>query len=746
MTWADVDDVTANYGGGIAISPLGFEGNGGLEVHNLGEVWMLTLWEVRSRVIADPAGANGDVPTGNRTMLQLVTDALKMTPANPSVVEARDALIAADCATNACANERWIWEGFADRGLGYKAVAPLAIMGQSNVGHMGVGESFASPNLDVASVVVDDSQGNNNGAIDPGEPIRLSVRLANPWRAASAGVGSATATLASNTPGVTVYDPSAAYGAIAAQATVAGDPFLFTLATSAACGQSLTFTVQVNSALGSVTRDLTLRVGTPSGTGAPITYTKSGVGLAIPDVTPTGVFDTLTISDDYEIADLNFRVDSLTHTYTGDLTAMLKAPDGYGGDLVFLRGTYLARGNADNFLNTVIDGQSTNDLNQAMVAQAPFTGSWAPAFNSALWTLFNDPAVFPDPVDQMSRFNGLSTKGTWMAHVADVAAQDTGTLNGWSLIITPRAFTCAAFTPAANVVGTKSVSGSFLEGGAVTYTVVLTNTGSGPQADNPGNEFTDVLPPELTLVSATASAGTAAATIATNTVTWNGALNPVDGAVTLTIQATINAGTSGQTVSNQGSISYDADLNGTNEASGVTDDPGTAAVADPTVFGVALPSMAASKIATLLVDQNGNGQVNPGDTLRYTIVVSNAGGVAGSSVVLTDSLDANTTLVVGSVTSSQGSVASGNTAGDTAVRVEIGSVAASGTVTIHFNARIAPALPEEVTQVSNQASVSGANFASLQSDDPQRPGAADATLTAVERFLYVYLPLVVRAP
>jgi len=38
----------------------------------------------------------------------------------------------------------------------------------------------------------------------------------------------------------------------------------------------------------------------------------------------------------------------------------------------------------------------------------------------------------------------------------------------------------------------------------VTYTVVLTNSGPGAQGDNPGNEFTDVLPAGLTLVSATA--------------------------------------------------------------------------------------------------------------------------------------------------------------------------------------------------------------------------------------------------
>ena len=129
LTWADVDDVTANYHGGIPINPFGFETDGAFEVHNIGEVWALTLWEIRSRVIADPAGANGDVPTGNQTMLQLVTDALKMTPSNPSFIDARTALLDADCATNDCANERWIREGFADRGLGYDAAAPLCQTG-----------------------------------------------------------------------------------------------------------------------------------------------------------------------------------------------------------------------------------------------------------------------------------------------------------------------------------------------------------------------------------------------------------------------------------------------------------------------------------------------------------------------------------------------------------------------------------------------------------------------------------------
>jgi uncharacterized repeat protein (TIGR01451 family) len=732
--------------GGITVSPIGFQNNGGLEVHNVGEVWALTLWEVRSRIIADPAGANGDVPTGNQTMLQLTTDAMKLTPANPSVVDARDALIDADCATNACANERWIWEGFADRGLGYKAVAPLAHMGFANIGHMGLGESSALPYLDAGNLAVDDSLGNNNGAIDPGEPIALTVTLTNPWRNTAQGVVSATATLSSSTPGVTILDNASTYGAIAPQGSATGDRFLFTLDTGAACGQSLKFALQTSSALGSSSANISLRVGQASGTGTPITYTRSAVGLAIPDNRPTGVKDTLTITDDFEIADLDFRVDNLQHTFTGDLTVLLKAPNGYGADLIWLRERLFGGGDGDNFVNTVIDGQSTNDLNQSLATAAPFTGNWAPAFNSPVWNLFGDPAIFPDPVDQLSHVNGMSTEGVWQVLVADTLDLDTGQLNAWSLIVTPRAFTCAAFTPAAAVSGVKTVAGSFVEGGAITYTVTLTNTGTAAQADNPGDEFTDVLPAQLTLVSATATAGTAVTTIGTNTVTWNGSLALLGGSATITIHATIDPGTAGATVNNQGSIAFDADGNGTNEASAVTDNPSTPAPNDATSFVVSAPAITATNVDTLVVDQNGNGQVNPGDTLQYTVVVTNSGSASATGVTFSSgALDSNTQLVVGSVTTSQGSITSGNTTSNTTVGVTIGAIPAGSSVTITFRAQIASSLPNGVTQVANQGTIAGSNFSSVLTNDPATGAPNDSTITPVVRFNALYLPLVNRS-
>jgi uncharacterized repeat protein (TIGR01451 family) len=748
LTWADVDDVTASMSGGIAVSPLGFQDGGALEVHNVGEVWTLTLWEVRSRIIADPAGANGDVPTGNQTMLQLTTDALKLTPASPSVIDARDALIDADCATNACANERWIWEGFADRGLGYAAVAPVTHAFGYTAGHMGVGESSALPHLDTQAVAVDDSLGNNNGAIDPGEPIALTVTLTNPWRAAARGVASATATLTSSTPGVTILDNTSTYGAIAAQGSATGDQFLFTLSPSAACGQSLTFTLQTNSALGVSNSTISLRVGQASGTSAPVTYTRSAVGLAIPDNRPTGVKDTLTIADDYEIADLDFRVDNIQHTFTGDLSVMLRASNGYGTDLVSLIGGLTDGGPGDNITNMLIDDDlastAANDMVQATSAAAPYTKSWLPVFNAPWPPLAGFGPT--DSVGALSRFDGLSTQGDWSVLVSDQFAADTGTLNGWSLIVTPRAFTCAPFTPSAAVAGAKSVAGSLVVGGAITYTVTLTNTGAAAQADNPGDEFTDVLPSQLTLVSASATSGTAVATVGTNTVTWNGALAQLGGSVTITIHATIKPGTAGATVTNQGTIAFDADGNGTNEASAVTDNPATAAPNDPTSFVVGAPAIAATNVDSLVVDQNGNGQVNPGDRLKYTIIVTNSGSTAATGVTFSSgALGSNTQLVVGSVTTSQGSVTSGNTTGNTTVGVSIGAIPAGGSVTITFRAQIANPLPNGVTQVANQGTIAGSNFASVLTNDPATSAPNDATITPVVNLKALYLPLVNRS-
>jgi hypothetical protein len=53
------------------------------------------------------------------------------------------------------------------------------------------------------------------------------------------------------------------------------------------------------------------------------------------------------------------------------------------------------------------------------------------------------------------------------------------------------------------------------------------------------------------------------------------------------IEADVPVGT---TITNQGTISYDADGNGTNEASNTTDDPATTGGGNPTGFAVLAPA------------------------------------------------------------------------------------------------------------------------------------------------------------
>ena len=98
-----------------------------------------------------------------------------------------------------------------------------------------------------------------------------------------------------------------------------------------------------------------------------------------------------------------------------------------------------------------------------------------------------------------------------------------------------------------------------------------------------------------------------------------------------------------------------------NAAAIVTDDPTTPEANDATRTAVvARPIVEVTLQDTLVVDADGDGVPSPGDTLFYTVVVRNDGNAAAGRLQFTDALDPNTTLVVGSVQTSQGTVTTGN--------------------------------------------------------------------------------------
>ncbi len=274
------------------------------------------------------------------------------------------------------------------------------------------------------------------------------------------------------------------------------------------------------------------------------------------------------------------------------------------------------------------------------------------------------------------------------------------------------------------IVGTQSVSGSFVVGGTATYTVVLSNTGQLAQPDNLGPEFFETLPAGLALVTATASSGSAVATVATNLVSWDGTI-PGAGSVTITITATINVGQAGQTISAQGAILYDADLNGTNESTAFTDDPVTVAQDDPTSFNVA-PG------ANVHGTQTVAGNFVEGGTITYTVTLPNTGGPQADNPgnEFFEQLPASITLV--------SAVATSGTAVATVATNTVtwnGSIPGGGSVTITITATINANTGGTTISAQGETGYdtdgNGTNDTILATDDPSLPGATDATVFQV---------------
>jgi len=143
------------------------------------------------------------------------------------------------------------------------------------------------------------------------------------------------------------------------------------------------------------------------------------------------------------------------------------------------------------------------------------------------------------------------------------------------------------------------------------------------------------------------------------------------------------------------------------------------------------PHLVDPKVDSLVEDNDNNGVVSPGDVIEYVITITNDGGSTAEDVSFSDTPDANTFLVVGSVTTTHGSVTTGNTAGDSSIFVDIGDLTAGDTVTITFDVTIDPNLPSNVTEVSNHGLVSGENFPDQPTDDPDTGDADDPTDTPI---------------
>lgn len=108
------------------------------------------------------------------------------------------------------------------------------------------------------------------------------------------------------------------------------------------------------------------------------------------------------------ITDINVKV-NLVHPNDGNLTLTLESPQG-----TFITLSGQAGGTGDNFTNTVFDDEATSYVD---FSQAPFSGSFK-------------------PTQALTLLKGEQVDGTWKLMVNDSRIGETGTLLGFSVIIT----------------------------------------------------------------------------------------------------------------------------------------------------------------------------------------------------------------------------------------------------------------------------------------------------------------------
>jgi large repetitive protein len=270
-----------------------------------------------------------------------------------------------------------------------------------------------------------------------------------------------------------------------------------------------------------------------------------------------------------------------------------------------------------------------------------------------------------------------------------------------------------AYTITVKNVGTENATGVTLRDlipANTTYVVNSTTLNGGAVADAGVNPLQNGLPINSP-ASAAAGAMPAAAGTATNVAT-----------VTFRVQVGKDVVT-GTLISNQGFVV------GSGATSGPfpekpSDNPATPVLNDPTTVVVGnLPLIYALKSVQLNRDVNGNGLVDPGDTLLYTITATNSGGTQATGVVLSDAVPANTTYVANSVQMNGAAVAdpaSGVSPLANGMAVSGGTLAAGGTAVVTFRAQVNPGVATG-TIISNQGSVATAQLPALLTDSDGNP-------------------------
>ncbi len=173
----------------------------------------------------------------------------------------------------------------------------------------------------------------------------------------------------------------------------------------------------------------------------------NNTSLPIPDYPAAAVFSSININGATNAnAVVTVIIDSLTHSYDGDLDIRLVAPN--GSEIILVSG----RGGAGvNYLHTIFKTGFTPIAS----GTAPFNGTFAP----------------------QQAFNNLtgSANGTWKLEISDLGGLDVGTLWKWSLSIQANAINAYSWSPATGLSNAAINNPSALPASTTAYIVTVTD-------------------------------------------------------------------------------------------------------------------------------------------------------------------------------------------------------------------------------------------------------------------------------
>jgi trimeric autotransporter adhesin len=353
--------------------------------------------------------------------------------------------------------------------------------------------------------------------------------------------------------------------------------------------------------------------------------------------------------------------------------------------------------------------------------------------------LLDDGLVPAGSVPTLQQFDGtVNTQGVVTSYGVDADQYDisafltpgatSGTTlysAGADLVLLMAQVVSATSDPAVDLSITKTHAGTFISGGTGQYTITVSNSGAaGIEREDNTITVTDTLPAGLTFNAASGTGWTCGAVGQVVTCTHAPILNA--GAsfppITLTVNVLEAAAAS---VTNSVTVSTPSfDLNTANNT--VTD---VTATLDPNL----------STSTKTVVDVNG-GEAAPGDTLRYTITLTESAGGQAINVSLTDSIPNNTTwggfvsVPAGATTSFTPPPAGAN--GDGLFTVSGITVPASSSVTVVFDVTV-NAATAPMSTIDNTATVTNPNGPENNPAAPQVVVTPSLVPSSGTKFLYL---------